>query len=157
YRCWLDQGGAVGTSPPRPPGTLGDVVASGAIGDQAAAPPPPPAVVVRPHPRGIDGVRAGAQEICKRIVQGARSRLVVEWARREIQKANIDQPRGYPQPDKVVAALFKAWKAAVAFIKDPVNTELMIGAVQLLCLEPGGSCIPAGDCDDQLIGLGSAI
>jgi len=155
YRCWLDQGGAVGSTPPRPPGAIGQPPSSGTIGDQA--PPTPPAVVVRPHPRGMDGVRAGAEEICRRIVQGARSELIIRWARQKIQEANIDQARGYPQPDKVVAALFKAWKAQVAFIKDPVNTELMIGAVQLLCLEPNGSCIPAGDCDDQLIGLGSAI
>jgi hypothetical protein len=176
-RCWLDQGGAIGSCPPEPPtppppprGTIGDVT-SAPLQDATSPPVPPqgaPAaapgaapqvpVVTRPHPKGMKGVRKGAKEIAERMVASMRSRLVIEWARNVVKAAGSSLgPRGYADPDKVVAALFEAWKKEVAFIADPVNTELMIGAVQLLCLDPHGSCIPAGDCDDQLIGLGGAI
>lgn len=185
-RCWLDQGGAVGSCPPEPPapppppGRIGDP--SGTIGDTTSAPLVDAAqvgassgleqgqagassgqgdvpVVTRPHPRGLAGVQEGAREIGRRMVQGMRSRRVATWARNVVKAAGAQLgDRGYADPTRVVSALFAAWKQEVAFIADPVNTELMIGAEQLLCLDPRpGGCVPAGDCDDQLIGLGAAI
>ena len=141
WRCWADQGGAIGTNPGPPPGH--------------AVPGTP--VVEHDHPRGMAGVNAGAEEVARRIARDARRPSVIAWARRVVKAANLPAPRGYPVPDQIVAALFAQWKRDVAFVKDPMNTELMMGTEQLLCLDPQGYCIPAGDCDDQIIGLGAAI
>ncbi len=118
----------------------------GEIGD---APP----VVLREHPRGMDGVRKGAGEIASKMVAGARNREVIEWAR---QNADPGPVRGYPNPDSIVRSLFEAWKKRVKFVKDPLNTELIAATSIILCVDKSGECHGAGDCDEQLL-LGSAL
>ncbi len=41
-------------------------------------------------------------------------------------------------------------------MRDPVNTERMASTAQLWCLT-GQRCVPAGDCDDQIIALGGMV
>jgi len=170
-RCWTDTGGTMGDAPPRPPesspsggaaptnGARGDL-GTGTMGDAAPAGSeavPTVVAVERPHPRGMRGVREGAAEVAARIARDARNTLMITWARRAIAEANLPGVRGAPVPDQLVGALFQRLKSETAFVKDPVNTELMMSATQLLCLDPRGYCVRAGDCDDMLIALGAAV
>jgi hypothetical protein len=113
-------------------------------------------VVERPHPRGMTGVRTSAEETVARIARGYRNPYLIAWVRQTIQAAKLPDARGYPQPDNILRALFDAQKKKVAFVKDPVDTEAIGGAAELLCLDPAGFCYLGGDCDDQLVVLGSA-
>jgi hypothetical protein len=117
------------------------------------SPSPSPMVVRRPHPSGMAGVRISAQEVADRIARDMRDEAIMKWSRRTIAEANLPGPRGRPDPDAIVAALFAAIKKIVAFVKDPLGTELMVSARHLLCLD--AYCVRAGDCDDQLIVLGA--
>jgi hypothetical protein len=111
----------------------------------------------RPHPRGLKGIRLGLQEIAQAIERDYKRRPVIAWARRAIHAAKIPDPRGYPNPDRQVAALFAALKSETSFVADPVDTEMMAGTEHLLCLDPHGFCLRAGDCDDLIIAMGSVI
>lgn len=113
-------------------------------------------VVERPHPRGMTGVRTSAEETVARIERGYRNPYLIAWVRQTIQAAKLPDARGYPNPDNLVRALFDAQKKKVAFVKDPVDTEAIGGAAELLCIDPNGFCYLGGDCDDQLVVLGSA-
>jgi len=117
------------------------------------APSPPPVVVRRPHPSGMEGVRLSAQEVAARIGRDMRDEAIMKWSRRTIAEANLPGPRGRPDPTAIVQALFAAIKKIVAFVKDPLGTELMVASRHLLCLDE--YCVRAGDCDDQLIVLGA--
>lgn len=118
-----------------------------------AAPPPSTPVVTRPHPAGMPGVRLSAQEVATRIGRDMRDPAILKWSRRTIAEANLPGPRGRPEPTPIVEALFAAIKKIVAFVKDPLGTELMVASRHLLCLDE--FCVRAGDCDDQLIVLGA--
>lgn len=113
----------------------------------------PPVIVRRPHPSGMEGVRLSAQEVATRIGRDMRDEAVMKWSRRTIAEANLPGPRGRPDPTAIVNALFAAIKKIVAFVKDPLGTELMFASRHLLCLDE--FCVRAGDCDDQLIVLGA--
>lgn len=115
--------------------------------------PARPVVVRRPHPAGMEGVRQSAQEVAVRIGRDMRDEAIMKWSRRTIAEANLPGPRGRPDPTAIVRALFGAIKKIVAFVKDPLGTELMVASRHLLCLDE--YCWQAGDCDDQLIVLGA--
>lgn len=123
----------------------------------ASLPPPPLIVVLRPHPSGAAGLATSIECVRDAIARGRNNQFLVTWARQQIHAAGLNGPRGNPSPDQIVAILFEAQKQQVDFVKDPVNGELMARPEQLLCLDPKGACMPAGDCDDQLILAGSAI
>jgi hypothetical protein len=140
-------------------GTPAARVLVGAQGDLAlsALPAPPLLVVLRPHPAGMRGVRMSTEYVRAAIARDRNNRFLVPWVRRVIQAANLPDPRGYPNPANVVAALFAAQKSEMAFVKDPVGGEMMATASSLLCLDPNGFCLLGGDCDDQLIVLGASV
>ncbi|MGH8749679.1 MAG: hypothetical protein ACREU5_11305 [Burkholderiales bacterium] len=101
----------------------------------------------------MEGVRLSADEVASRIGRDMRDPAIIKWSRRTIAEANLAGPRGKPDPTAIVQALFAAMKPIVAFVKDPLGTELMVASRHLLCLDE--FCVRAGDCDDQLIVLGS--
>lgn len=112
-----------------------------------------PVIVRRPHPSGMEGVRLSAKEVAERIGRDMRDEAVMKWSRRTIAEANLPGPRGRPDPTAIVQCLFAAIKKIVAFVKDPLGTELMVASRHLLCLDE--FCVRAGDCDDQLIVMGA--
>lgn len=115
------------------------------------------AVTMREHPRGMAGVRKSADEVAARIARGFRSPWLAGWTRRAIHDARLAGRRGFPEPDEIIwRALFPAVKKDVAFVKDPVNTEFIATADEILCLNPEGYCLRGEDCDGQLVVLGSA-
>lgn len=120
-------------------------------------PPPPLSVVLRPHPVGPAGVDESIRMVRVGIEQGRSDPLVIAFARQEIDRAGLGGARGAPDPDRIAAILFAAVKREVTFVKDPVNGEAMANAAHLLCLDKGGPCIPAGDCDEQLIVFGALL
>jgi hypothetical protein len=120
-------------------------------------PPPPLAVVLRPHPFGAAGIDDSIKMVREAIERGRNNRFVIAWARRRIHVAGLNGPRSQPSPDQIAAILFAAQKREVSFVRDPVNGEAMADAEHLLCLDPLGPCIPAGDCDEQLIIAGAAL
>ncbi|MGH2998994.1 MAG: hypothetical protein ACRDNM_06820 [Gaiellaceae bacterium] len=122
-----------------------------------ALPPPPLIVVLRPHPVGMRGVNQSTEYVRQAIERDRMNGWLVPWVRRQIQAAHLPDPRGFPNADHVVAALFDAQKREMAFVKDPISGEMMANAADLLCLDPSGLCLRGGDCDDQLIVLGSAV
>jgi hypothetical protein len=124
------------------------------LGDSPPEPPPP--VVVRSHPNGMAGLRESAAMIALAIARDMHDPKVIEWARQTIAQTGLKAPRGSQDNDEVMALLFARQKKELHFVKDPADTELMASAAQLLCLDPKGFCLRAGDCDDQLIVLGAA-
>lgn len=139
-------------------GTPGARVLVGAQGPAAlvALPPPPLVVVLRPQPYGAAGIQSSTEKVRRAIAAGRNNPFLIAWTRQTIHAANLPGARGFPDPDLTVAALFQAQKKEMAFIKDPVSGEMMANPAQLLCLDPKGLCLRGGDCDDQLIVLGSA-
>jgi hypothetical protein len=137
------------------PGARMLVGASGAAA-LSALPPPPLVVVLRPHPAGMTGVRRSTDLVRLGILNGWNNPFLAAWTRRTIHAAALPDARGFPSADNVVAALFAAQKREMAFVKDPVSGEMMASPAALLCLDPNGLCLRGGDCDDQLIVLGSA-
>lgn len=101
----------------------------------------------------MPGVRVSADEVAERIGRDMRDPAVMKWSRRTIAEANLPGVRGQQDNVAVVNCLFAAIKKIVAFVKDPVGTELMVASRHLLCLDE--FCVRAGDCDDQLIVLGA--
>ncbi|MGH8749941.1 MAG: hypothetical protein ACREU5_12655, partial [Burkholderiales bacterium] len=99
------------------------------------------------------GVQLSTEEVRSRIARDMRDEAIMKWSRRTIAEANLPGPRGQPDPKATVQCLFAAIKKIVAFVKDPLRTELMYASRHLLCLDE--YCVRAGDCDDQLIVLGS--
>lgn len=112
-----------------------------------------PMLVRRPHPGGMPGVRESAQAVADQIGLDMNDPDVIQWSRQTVAAANIPGVRGAPNPSAIVDVLRRAIKQIVAFVKDPLGTELVIATRHLLCLS--GYCVRAGDCDDQLVALGS--
>lgn len=112
-----------------------------------------PTVGNQPHPRQWDGLRVGMQEIASRIRVAGRRHDVIARASQIIQAAGLPVERGKIDPTATVEALYNEQRKKIAFVRDPINTERMASTAQLWCIE-GESCVPAGDCDDQVIALG---
>lgn len=120
-------------------------------------PIPPLIVVLRPHPIGRRSVELSTEYVRFAILRDKSNRWLAPWVRRTIQAAGLPDPRGRPNPDNVVAALFAQQKKEMAFVNDPLHGEMMANVSDLLCLDPAGLCMRGGDCDDQIIVLGSAV
>ncbi len=119
-------------------------------------PTPPLIVVLRPHPLGRASVELSSQYVREAIERYKSNRFLIPWVRQTIHAAGLPDPRGRPDPDNVVAALFEQQKREMAFVNDPLHGEMMASPADLLCLDPDGQCLRGGDCDDQIIVLGSA-
>jgi len=106
------------------------------------------------HPVGIPGLELGLRNVARFILQGMRDPLMIAWTRKAKEESGL--PRGAP-PSAIAQALYQRQKSEMAFVSDPVATELMMSAVELLCLNPDGYCIKGGDCANQVIVMGSAL
>lgn len=113
--------------------------------------------VERPHPRGMKGLQDGLNELAARMERAYKRRPVIAWARRAIDAAKLPGPRGYPDPRAQAVAIFDALKRETSFVRDPVDVEMMAQPEQLLCLDPNGFCLRAGDCDDLVLAAGAAL
>lgn len=140
-------------------GGLGARQLVGAAGASAlvSLPTPPLIVVLRPHPLGRRSVEVSTEYVRGAIERYKSNPFLAQWVRQTIHAANLPDPRGRPNPDNVVAALFAQQKREMAFVNDPLHGELMASPSDLLCLDPEGRCLRGGDCDDQIIVLGSAV
>jgi len=127
------------------------------VSQSGELPKPPSGDVQRDHPRGMKGVRDAAELVAEAIVRGMRNRWMVIWTRNRLTEARPPPPRGRLSADWAAAVLFEAVKKRVAFVPDPVDTEFMAPPEQILCIDPEAACLLAGDCDEQLIALGSAL
>ena len=131
-----------------------------AIGTLAALgelPPPPAGEVLEPWRDAAESMRKCAEQIASDF----RRRRVVEDAHRvvsEARAAGVDVgPRGRPNRRAIVWALFRDQKKRADFHDDPHNTELVGSTEAILCLDPDGVCLRGGDCDDQIVALGSRV
>jgi hypothetical protein len=113
--------------------------------------------VERPHRRGMAGLYDGLNELAARMERAYKRRPVIAWARRTIHEANLPGARGYPDARAQAGAIFAALKKETTFVRDPVDVEAMAQPEQLLCLDPNGFCMRAGDCDDLVIAAGAAL
>lgn len=92
---------------------------------------------------------------CGRLIaEGMRDERIFTWARRAMWEAGLPVTA---RPPQIVAAIYTKQREDMVFAQDPYCTELMMRAVELLCLDPNGHCIRGGDCDDNVIVLGSAL
>jgi hypothetical protein len=127
-------------------------------------------IVTGGHPTGAKGAAVSLNEVARRILRGRNDPRVAGWAGRALtHKAGCKfirtgkhdtcscsgnlNPKG---TQNQVQALLNAMRAQTYYTGDPVSTEKMNQAVQTLCLDEHGLCMPAGDCDDRCITLGSA-
>ena len=99
--------------------------------------------------------RLAADQVRAMILTWSTHPKIIAYTRQCIALAKLPDRRGYPKGDSIVAALFAAQKRKLAFVRDPLGSEMMATPVALLCLDPDGLCLLGGDCDDQLIALGS--
>jgi hypothetical protein len=113
--------------------------------------PPPVAEVVTPY----TDVRDSMRKMAAQIAHDFRRRRVVEDARQVIHEAQLPDPRGKPNRRAIMWALFHNQKARTTFHDDPQDTELYGSTEAILCLDPDGACLRGGDCDEQIIALGS--
>ena len=114
-----------------------------------ALPPPPVPVEVAPFVDVHDSMRKCA----KQIAHDFRRRRVVELAHKIVRDANIPSPRGRPDREAIMWALFAYLKANTTFHDDPHDTELTGSTEAILCLDPDGACLAGGDCDDMIVAL----
>jgi len=108
-------------------------------------------------PRGYEGGAYGLDKLADYIDRSMHDPLVIEDTRQTLMRSGVLNVRGRPDPTKIVRAIFEDQKKRVGFVRDPVDTELMVHARYLLCLDPNGPCVPAGDCDDQVIAVASRV
>jgi Transglutaminase-like superfamily len=113
--------------------------------------------VQRPHPRGMQGLVEGLRELASRMERAYKRRPVIAWARRTIHEAQIPGERGHPDARAEAQAIFEALKRETSFVADPHDVEAMAQPEQLLCLDPHGFCVRAGDCDDLVLAAGAAL
>jgi hypothetical protein len=96
-----------------------------------------------------------ADQVRELILYWSAHPKIITYTRQCIALSNLPDKRGYPTGDAIMGALFAAQKKKLAFVRDPLGSELMASPVALLCLDPDGLCLLGGDCDDQLIALGA--
>lgn len=116
-----------------------------------------PPMEVRAHPRGAAGIRQAMAWMVERIADDARHPLVIEWARGAIAQASLQSPRGFPDVDAQVRAVFARFKRETIFVRDPVDTEAIGSTVQVLNLDPNDLQLHGGDCDDLVRSAASCL
>lgn len=96
----------------------------------------------------------GLRAMSRLIGVNMRDERIIAWARRAIWEAGLPVNAS---PAQIAAAIYAKQREDMTFAQDPYCTELMMSAVNLLCLDPDGECVRAGDCDDNVIVLASAL
>ena len=109
------------------------------------------------YPVGVAGVTLSLQEIAKRIREGASSPKVQGWTIDQLIAAGFSG-RGSKAGNtrQRAAAVLNAVREATLYMPDPPNVEMVKSAEAMLCLREG-LCIRGGDCDDNVVLLGSAL
>lgn len=114
-------------------------------------------VVRTEYPVGVAGVKLSLEQIAQRIREGANDKDVQGVAFDALLKAGFNG-RG-PSAGTAfqrASALLAFVRSTVLYAPDPPGVEHMKSAAAMLCLRPG-LCIRGGDCDDNLILLGSLV
>lgn len=111
--------------------------------------PPPVPETVQPY----EGVADSMRKVAEQVAADFRRRRVVEDAHRVVREANLPGPRGRPDREAIIWALFADQAKRTTFHDDPHNTELIGSTEAILCLDPDGACLAGGDCDDQMVAL----
>ena len=109
-------------------------------------------ITKRVYPAGMAGIKISFEEIAKRIREGRNDPRIRGWAGRALIAA------GNPSGQSAQAqALLEALRKQTIYAPDPAGTEMIVAAKNTLCLDEHGLCIPAADCDDLVVTLGSAL
>jgi hypothetical protein len=105
------------------------------------------------HPPGVEGTSYSLEKMGKFIRDGRLDPRIRGWAGQVIMKA------GKPKTVKAqTQAILDEIRRVTFYTQDPVNCEAMVKPAISLCLDKeSGLCIPAVDCDDRCIILGSAM
>jgi hypothetical protein len=104
-----------------------------------------------PHPPGVAGTKFSLQKMGEYIREGRNDPRMRGWAGRTLIAA------GKPTTVKAqTQAILDELRKKTIYVQDPVNTEMMAKPHVTLCLDEHALCMPASDCDDRVIALGSA-
>jgi len=102
------------------------------------------------HPSGVAGTRFSLEKMAEFIRNGRNDFRMRGWAGKVVMAA------GKPKTVRgQVQALLNEIRKVTFYTQDPVGTEKMVRPDISLCLDPT-LCVPAVDCDDRCIILGSA-
>src|SRR5580692_113192 len=103
------------------------------------------------YDQGPKGVGFSLLEVARRIREGKDDLYVKSWA----GKVLIDAGKPTNTIEQAQAIL-DAVRKRTMFVPDPVGTEMNAAARYTLCLDDK-LCIPASDCDDLSVAVGSAL
>ena len=109
------------------------------------------------YPAGLGGVKLSLEQIAQRIREGALSPKVQGVAADALLKAGFNgRGNDAGSTRQRAAALLSFVRATTLYAPDPPGTEYNKSAEAMLCLRPG-LCVRVGDCDDQVVLLGSLL
>jgi transglutaminase-like putative cysteine protease len=109
------------------------------------------------YPPGVAGVKLSLQQIAQRIREGALSPKVQGVAFDALLGAGFaGRGANAGGAHARASALLSFVRQHTLYAPDPPGVEYMKSAEAMLCLAPN-LCIRGGDCDDQLILLGSMV
>jgi hypothetical protein len=112
-------------------------------------------VTRRPYAPGAGGHKQSLDLIAQKMCEGRLDPAVQQWARQALIAARLDG-RDHPTVKELAQCLTEALRATVIYVPDATSAEVVASASATLCLGPG-LCMNAGDCDDQVVALGSAL
>lgn len=110
----------------------------------------------RDYPTGIGGPKLSLEKIAQLIREGMHSKLVMGWAMDQLRSCGLDGRDHNSTAFAKASCLLTAIRQATVYTPDPPMTEFIKSAEAMLCLRPG-LCIRGGDCDDQIVLLGSTV
>jgi hypothetical protein len=109
------------------------------------------------YPAGLGGVKLSLEQIAQRIREGALSPKVQGAAADALLKAGFNgRGNDAGSARQRAAALLQFVRSTTLYAPDPPGTEYNKSAEAMLCLRPG-LCVRVGDCDDQIVLLGSLL
>jgi Transglutaminase-like superfamily len=107
------------------------------------------------YPEGLAGPKLSLEVIAQFIREGSQSKLVMGWAADQLHACGLDGRSAEHTNFARASCLLDAIRKNVVYMPDPPMSENIKSAETTLCLRPG-LCIRGGDCDDQIVVLGSA-
>jgi transglutaminase-like putative cysteine protease len=114
-------------------------------------------VLRTPYPAGVAGVKLSLEQIAQRIREGALSTAVQGAAFDALLKAGFNgRGASAGSARERASVLLDFVRATTLYAPDPPGVEYVKSAEALLCIRPD-LCVRGGDCDDQLVLLGSMI
>jgi hypothetical protein len=110
-----------------------------------------------PYPTGPEGARVSLETIAKRIREGQSDPRIVELAGKILIEAGFNgRGMGAGSNSERVGALLGWVRGWLLYVPDAPGTERIASAAALACVSKD-LCIRIGDCDDQLVLLGSLV